>query len=425
MIINNNDLFSRASTSILENATYLYESEMPNVSAYSIPVVANDRFNAGIVSYEDISRLCENNNIEIVDGIRAVAEANNIDPNDIVVSIDESTIIMDPYVIDEVHQYVVQPVSESNIVSQYTDAMVGAWLESGDDFYLEAIGEPELVLEADEEDDRSYSDKNFVSSQDIKRQSQQYREGIKKLKGMSTTVGDKTIKPDDPNFLVKIKRFLTDKPREYLARAVARLRQTYRKFLLRADKENDQNKIKWYKQIARKILQAVDWVLSKIQKAASINYEKRANKYAMNYADKLKDAGYGKNTKGPESVTVNKGGKSETKKESPWGTRYTFDSGVSDEEKRNRVHNTKLENRIKNENPGGFGTRNTFDSGMSDSEKRAGKNRIELENRIKNENPGGFGTTRNTVTSELDKRKKLENRIKNENPGGFGTRHTF
>ena len=298
MIISNNDLFSRASTSILENATYLYESEMPNVSAYSIPVVANDRFNAGIVSYEDISRLCENNGIEIVDGIRAVAEANNIDPNDLVVSIDESTIIMDPYVIDEVHQYVVQPVSESNIVSQYTDAMVGAWLESGDDFYLEAIGEPELMLEADEEDDRSYSDKNFVSSQDIKRQSQQYREGIKKLKGMSTTVGDKTIKPDDPNFLVKIKRFLTDKPREYLARAVARLRQTYRKFLLRADKENDQDKIKWYKQIARKILQAVDWVLSKIQKAASINYEKRANKYAMNYADKLKDAGYGKNTKG-------------------------------------------------------------------------------------------------------------------------------
>ena len=342
---------------------------------------------------------------------------------------------MDPYVIDEVHQYVVQPVSESNVVSQYTDAMVDAWLESGDDFYLEAIGEPELVLEADEEDNRSYSDKNFVSSQDIKRQSQQYSQGMTKLKGMSTTVGDKTIKPDDPNFLVKIKRFLTDKPREYLARAVARLRQTYRKFLLRADKENDQDKIKWYKQIARKILQAVDWVLSKIQKAASINYEKRANKYAMDYADKLKDAGYGKNsTKGKsdnlknvERVTANKGGKSEAKKESPWGTRYTFDSGVSDEEKRAKGHNARLENRIKNENPGGFGTRtrNTFDSGMSDSEKRAGKNRIELENRIKNENPGGFGTTRNTVTSELDKRKKLENRIKNENPGGFGTRHTF
>ena len=87
---------------------------MPNVSAYSIPVVANDRFNAGIVSYEDLNRLCEGKDANIIDGIRAVAEANNIDPNDLVVSIDESTIIMDPYVVDEVHQYVVSPVSESH-----------------------------------------------------------------------------------------------------------------------------------------------------------------------------------------------------------------------------------------------------------------------------------------------------------------------
>ena len=48
MIIQNNIISNPIS--ILENATYLYESEMPNVSAYSIPVVANDRFNAGIVS---------------------------------------------------------------------------------------------------------------------------------------------------------------------------------------------------------------------------------------------------------------------------------------------------------------------------------------------------------------------------------------
>ena len=39
MLIRNNTLTESAS-SILENATYLYESEMPNVSAYSIPVVA-------------------------------------------------------------------------------------------------------------------------------------------------------------------------------------------------------------------------------------------------------------------------------------------------------------------------------------------------------------------------------------------------
>ena len=280
MLIRNNTL-TESANSILENATYLYESEMPNVSAYSIPVVANDRFNAGIVSYEDLNRLCEDNDIDIIDGIRAVAEANNIDPNDLVVSIDESTIIMDPYVIDEVHQYVVQPVSESHIVSQYTDAMVGAWLESGDDFYLEAIGEPELMLEAPYTPTDQKELGNYYAAA-RKREKEFYKQ--------STTVGDKNIKPDDPNFLVKIKRFLTDKPREYLSRAVARLRHTYAKFLDKANKENDQDKIKWYKQIARKILQAIDWVLRKIQSAATIHYGARMRKAKSDYADKIADA---------------------------------------------------------------------------------------------------------------------------------------
>ena len=273
MLIRNNTL-TESANSILENATYLYESEMPNVSAYSIPVVANDRFNAGIVSYEDLNRLCEDNDIEIVDGIRAVAEANQIDPNDVVVSIDESTIISDPWVVDEVHQYVVAPVSESHVVSQYTDAMVDAWLESGDDFYLQAIGEPELVLE---------------TTTDQKKLKDYYAAARKREKDFynsSITAGDETIKPDDPNFLVKIKRFLTDKPREYLSRAVARLRHTYAKFLDKANKENDENKIKWYKQIARKILQAVDWILRKIQKAATIDYGARLRKAKQDFGQK-------------------------------------------------------------------------------------------------------------------------------------------
>ena len=294
MLIRNNTLTESAS-SILENATYLYESEMPNVSAYSIPVVANDRFNAGIVSYEDLNRICEDNDIDIVDGIRAVAEANNIDPNDIVVSIDESTIIMDPYVIDEVHQYVVSPVSESHIVSQYTDSMVDAWLESGDDFYLQAIGEPELVLEAkpytptDQKELANYYDKS--------------RKAYKNFMDSKVSIGGETIKPDDPNFLVKIKRFLTDKPREYLSRAVARLRHTYAKFLEKANKENDDNKIKWYKQIARKILQAIDWILKKVQSAATIHYGARMRKAKKEFGEKGAEA-YKKFNSNPENNDV-------------------------------------------------------------------------------------------------------------------------
>ena len=183
----------------------------------------------------------------------------------------------------------------------YTDAMVGAWLESGNDFYLEAIGEPYRLLEADEDEKPKFHYTNdFKNTQSYKATTDQFKQGKKQyedfMAGKSydgkgkNVVDGKTIKPDDPNFLVRIKRFLTDKPREYLARAVARLRQTYNNFLLKADKEKEEGKIKWYKTIARKILQAIDWVLRKIQSAATIDYGKRIKNAKEGYYDKIDNA---------------------------------------------------------------------------------------------------------------------------------------
>ena len=108
--------------------------------------------------------------------------------------------------------------------------MVGAWLESGDDLYLQAIGEPYRLLEADDEEDKAkyHYTNDFKGTQSYNATTNQFKTGKKQyedfMAGKSydgagkNEVGGKTIKPDDPNFLVKIKRFLTDKPREYLAR---------------------------------------------------------------------------------------------------------------------------------------------------------------------------------------------------------------
>ena len=299
MIISNNHISN--SNSILENATYLYESEMPNVSAYSIPVVANDRFNAGIVSYEDLNRLCENTGIELIDAIRAVSEANNLNPNDVVVSINESTIILDPWVIDEVHQYVVAPVSESNIACQYTDMMVNAFLETGDDYYLQAISEApidDIEKEIDDmETDNKEMNKKFLTNLSHSERKALRTAGGKALSyayGSGLSFKDKDGKTqklsfNDGNWLVRLKRFLTDKPRTFLANCVSRLRETYRKFLEKANKENDSGKIKWYKQIARKILQAVDWILRKIEGFATINYASRIKKIGKHAVGTLKD----------------------------------------------------------------------------------------------------------------------------------------
>ena len=208
---------------------------------------------------------------------------------------------MDPYVIDEVHQYVVSPVSESNIACQYTDYMVNAWLESGDDYYLQAIAEAPFTIDSVEKeiDDMDTSDMGDKFLKDLTHKERKLirQTGNKALDyayGSGMEFKDKDGKTqkinfNDGNWIVRLKRFLTDKPRTFLANCVSRLRETYRKFLAKANQENDNGKIKWYKQIARKILQAVDWILRKIEGFATINYGKRLQKLGKHNIDQIKD----------------------------------------------------------------------------------------------------------------------------------------
>ena len=51
----------------------------------------------------------------------------------------------------------------------------------------------------------------------------------------------------------------------FISKKVAALRNFYKKFLDQANKEKDQNKISWYKNIARVILNVIDKLLAKIQ----------------------------------------------------------------------------------------------------------------------------------------------------------------
>ena len=89
--------------------------------------------------------------------------------------------------------------------------------------------------------------------------------------GKITLVG---VDPSKPNFLIRLKRMLTDKPRNFIAHVAARLRGIYRKWLLKANNEKDQGKLKWYKNILRLILKGIDFVLSKLE-GVHVNYTKR------------------------------------------------------------------------------------------------------------------------------------------------------
>ena len=71
--------------------------------------------------------------------------------------------------------------------------------------------------------------------------------------------------PQDPGFLSKLKKYVVDKPREFLAKMAAKLRNVYKQWLDKANKEANAGKASLIKRVAAKILQAVDYIMKKIQ----------------------------------------------------------------------------------------------------------------------------------------------------------------
>ena len=71
--------------------------------------------------------------------------------------------------------------------------------------------------------------------------------------------------PQDPGFMAKLKRYVIDKPREFLAKMAAKLRNVYKQWLEKAKQESNAGKASFIKKIAAKILQAIDYIMRKIQ----------------------------------------------------------------------------------------------------------------------------------------------------------------
>ena len=62
-----------------------------------------------------------------------------------------------------------------------------------------------------------------------------------------------------------MKQYVYNKPREFLAKMAAKLRNVYKQWLAKAQQESNSGKASLIKRIAAKILQAVDYIMKKIQ----------------------------------------------------------------------------------------------------------------------------------------------------------------
>lgn len=125
---------------ILNEAEYLAESESAT-SAVAIPVVENARIGACVVKFDDLSRLAEDHGMTFDDAMVTVAEANGVDPEHLAVAVRETTVMAHPGIVNELYNVVVTPLPETDTMYQFTEACVNAFVESGDEYYMDFLVE--------------------------------------------------------------------------------------------------------------------------------------------------------------------------------------------------------------------------------------------------------------------------------------------
>ena len=128
------------SLALLESMSYLESTYHPAM----IPIVENSRLNAYVVDVEDVLRLSEETGEEFDDAVISVAESNGIDPEDVILSIDEVAAYENNYIEDLLNEsifYCVKKVLPQNdFVYNLMEAVVNEAWETGDyDFIMEAI----------------------------------------------------------------------------------------------------------------------------------------------------------------------------------------------------------------------------------------------------------------------------------------------
>lgn len=132
--------------SLLENIVPISDSMHSIIQ--QIPLVYNESEGYSIVNYNDLDNLNTQFYSNIDNSINLVAESNNIDPNSIIVCVNEADLIEFPEIINELSNvnYVVDPIPMDNPTVQLCDYLVEEALETGDESCLDVLEEDYTVV---------------------------------------------------------------------------------------------------------------------------------------------------------------------------------------------------------------------------------------------------------------------------------------
>ena len=125
MLIRESELNMYNADSILDEAVLLDESESVT-RLPAIPVVENTRLGCGLVYINDLDNIVEDYDCSYEDAFCAIAEQNELDPDNLTVIVEDYSIIETPELVDLVPNIVVKPISEDNAIYQFCDYAVSA-----------------------------------------------------------------------------------------------------------------------------------------------------------------------------------------------------------------------------------------------------------------------------------------------------------
>lgn len=93
-----------------------------------------------IIKYNDIQLIQETYNLNYNDIIHELCYINKININDIIIAINESDIILNPDVIKYIpYKIVVIPISENNIIYQFCEDCIDAYLKTENEEYINLL----------------------------------------------------------------------------------------------------------------------------------------------------------------------------------------------------------------------------------------------------------------------------------------------
>ena len=212
------------------------------ISPRTIALVESNSVGGYVVRFNDIEALSEEYGIDYIDSMLAIAEVNGIDPQYLAVAVNESDIIINPELVYELANVITVPISRNSTAYQFCEACIDRYMNTGDEGYLELLVEEEKKKEEQKPKDKE-------------------ADGI--IDKIKKTIGGAVAKSAD-----------------WIARKISALRYMYQEWQEKAYKARAEGKASWFQQVGSRVLQVIDWALSKLQGLLQASKETK-QKYDM------------------------------------------------------------------------------------------------------------------------------------------------